>query len=341
MHTDGGDGAPASTAELPVGLKDVYIARERLRGVINPTPLQLSRTLGRLAGGETWLKPESLQRTGSFKIRGAYNKIASLSSEERARGVITYSSGNHAQAVACAAGLLGLKAVVVMPEDAVPAKVEATRAYGAEVSFAGLDSLERQARAMELHREFGYTIVPPFDDPAIIAGQGTCGLEILEELPNVQVILVPCGGGGLLSGVALAAKSIRPEIVIIGVEPEGADDARASLAAGQITEIESKTVCDGLRTKRIGNLNFQVLRRTVDRMITVADEETLEAMRFLALRAKLVVEPSGAVAVAALLTGKVPIAGRRAVAVISGGNVEPARLAAVMGAPTAATTAAE
>lgn len=318
-------------------LKDVYAARERLKGVANPTPLQVSRTLGRITGSETWFKPESLQRTGSFKIRGAYNKIASLSSEERSRGVITYSSGNHAQAVACAAGLLGLKAVVVMPEDAVPAKVEATRAYGAEVSFAGHDSLERQARAMELHQEHGYTIVPPFDDPAIVAGQGTCGLEIVEELPNVQVILVPCGGGGLLSGVALAAKSIRPDIEVIGVEPQGADDARASMAAGRIIEIESKSICDGLRTKRIGNLNFRVLQRYVDRMITVPDEATLEAMRFLALRAKLVVEPSGAVAVAALLSGIYPIAGRRAVAVISGGNVAPARLAEVMSSANGAT----
>jgi len=310
-----------SGGRLP-DIRDVRRAQERLRGVINTTSLQPSRTLSEQSGGEVWLKPENLQRTGSFKMRGAYNKIASLSPVERARGVITFSSGNHAQAVACAAALLGARSVVVMPEDAVSVKVAATRGYGAEVVFAGLNSLQREAYAKELHVKHGYTIVPPFDDPAIIAGQGTAGLEIMEEMPGLDLILVPCGGGGLLSGIALAARSVKSDIEVIGVEPEGAADARDSLTAGRVIESEAQTICDGLRTKRVGFLNFEVMRRYVSRMVTVSDDATIEALRFLALRARLVVEPSGAVAVAAILSGAVPVQGKRAAAVLSGGNVD-------------------
>ena len=323
-----------SAEPLPATLEDAEAARRRLRGVLNPTPLQRSRTLSALVGAEVWLKPECLQRTGSFKLRGAYNKIATLSPDERARGVITYSSGNHAQGVACAAGLLGVKAVVVMPEDAVAAKVEATRRYGAEVVFAGLDSLQRQARALELAGRHGYSVVPPFDDPAIIAGQATVGLEIVDELPEVATVLVPCGGGGLLSGVALAVRALRPRARLIGVEPAGGADAQASLAAGRVVEAETvRTVCDGLRTKRIGERNFRVLQRCVSQIVTVPDEATLAALRFLALRAKLVVEPSGAVAVAALLSGAAPALAGPLVAVISGGNVEAELLARVLAQP--------
>lgn len=315
---------------LPVGLRDVQDAAGRLKGVINTTPLQVSRTLGEQCGATVYLKPESLQRTGSFKIRGAYNKVASLTPEERARGVITYSSGNHAQGVACAAALMDTRAVVVMPEDAVRSKVEATKGYGAEVLFAGLTSLDRQARALELQKERGYTVAPPFDDPAIIAGQGTVALEILEELPDVDCILVPCGGGGLLAGIALAARSMRPEVQVYGVEPEGAADARDSMAAGRLVDVNPKTLCDGLRTTRIGELNFRVIQEFVTGIVTVPDETALDAMQFLALRARLVVEPSGSVAVAALLTGALPVAGKRVVAVLSGGNVEPDRLVDVL-----------
>jgi threonine dehydratase len=316
---------------LPVSLDDVRAARERLRGVINATPLQRSRTLEAHYGAPVWLKPECLQRTGSFKLRGAYNKIASLSAEERACGVITYSSGNHAQGVACAAGLLGVRAVVVMPEDAIPAKVAATRGYGAEVVFAGLDSLQRQQRALELQQQHGYTVVPPFDDAAIIAGQATVGLEIVEELPDVATVLVPCGGSGLLSGVALAVREMRPSVRVIGVEPATAADAQASLAAGEVVEAASiDTICDGLRTRRIGALNFRFLQRYVSEIVTAPDSATLEAMRFLALRCKLVVEPSGAVAVAALLRGLVQPEAGPLVAVLSGGNVDAALLAKVL-----------
>jgi threonine dehydratase len=316
---------------LPVTLDDVYAARERLRGVVNATPLQPSRTLAAEVGAAVWLKPESLQRTGSFKLRGAYNKIASLSAPERARGVITYSSGNHAQGVACAAGILGVRAVVVMPEDAVAAKVAATRGYGAEVTFAGTDSLQRQARAEELQRQHGYTVIPPFDDAAIIAGQATVGLEIVEELSDVATVLVPCGGSGLLSGVALAVRELRPDVRVIGVEPADAADAQASLAAGVVVEAERiETICDGLRTRRIGDLNFRFLQRYVAAIVAVPDAATLEAMRFLALRAKLVVEPSGAIAVAAMLQGLVTSLAGPVVAVLSGGNVDAGLLAKVL-----------
>ena len=306
-----------------VTLEQIRAAAGRLSGVINPTPLQLSRTLGALARAEVYLKPESLQRTGSFKIRGAYNCIASLSPEERARGVITYSSGNHAQALACAAGLLGAPAMVVMPEDAVPAKVAATRGYGATVVHYGLDSLQRQQRAEELQAEHGYTMVPPFDHPAIIAGQGTVGLEIVQELPDVDVVLVPVGGGGLISGVATAVKELRPIARVVGVEPAGAPDASRSLRAGHIVQIdEVQTIADGLRNKRLGRLNFEHIRRYVDDIVLVEEEVIYAAIRLLLERARLVVEPSGAVAVAALLSGAVDVAGRRVVAVISGGNID-------------------
>lgn len=318
--------------DLPITLSDVYAARERLRGVIHPTPLQSCQSLGEQAGVMTWLKPECLQRTGSFKFRGAYNKIASLDDEARSRGVITYSSGNHAQAVACAAQTFGVRAVVVMPEDAVASKVVATRGYGAEVHFAGLDSLARQARALELQEQYGYAMVPPFDDPAIVAGQATVGLEIVEELPDVAFIVVPCGGGGLLSGVALAARLLRPYIEVIGIEPAGAADAQASLAAGAIIEGDSQTICDGLRVKRVGELNFRLIQEYVSSITTVADEAVLDAVRFLALRAKLVVEPSGAVGAAALLTGEITATciGQNVVVVLSGGNIEASLLASIL-----------
>ncbi len=306
-----------------VSLDDIAAAAELLRGVINRTPLQVSRTLGALTGAEVYFKPESLQRTGSFKIRGAYNCIATMPPEQRARGVITYSSGNHAQAVACAAALVGVPAVVVMPEDAVAAKVAATKGYGARVVPYGLDSLQRQQKAEELQAEYGYAMVPPFDHPAIIAGQGTVGLEIVQELPDVEVVLVPIGGGGLISGVATAVKELRPQARVIGVEPAGAPDAYRSLREGHIVQIDTvRTIADGLRNKRLGQLNFAHIRRYVDDIVLVEEDAIYRAIRFLLERAKLVVEPSGAVTVAALLSGAVNASGRRVVAVLSGGNID-------------------
>jgi len=296
-------------------------------GFVLQTPLIPYQAPELPGGNQLWLKAENFQRTGSFKIRGAYNAIAGLSKEDRERGVITYSSGNHGQAVACAAGSLGVRAVVVMPEDAIPRKVEATRRWGAEVVFAGHTSLDRQNRAMELVQRHGYAVVPPFDDRRIIAGQGTVGLEILEQHPNIDAVIVQVGGGGLISGVATAIKAIRPHVAVIGVEPEGGADARESLENGRLVTWDSiETVADGLRTSRIGELNFATIRELVDEIVTVTDDEILRAVGILALEGSLVAEPSGAVAPAAVLFGHTGLAGKRVVAVVSGGNIDPARL---------------
>jgi threonine dehydratase len=244
--------------------------------------------------------------------------------------VITYSSGNHGQAVAAAAHFLGVRAVVVMPEDAIPLKVERTREWGAETEFAGRTSLSREQRALELAELHGYVVIPPFNDPRIIAGQGTVGLEILHQWPDLETVVVQVGGGGLVSGVATAVKVQRPDVRVVGVEPEGGADARESFHSGTLTTWDSiNTVADGLRTSRIGELNFAAIRAYVDDIVTVSDAEILAAVGALAVHAKLVVEPSGAVATAAVLSGRSGIRGRT-VAIISGGNVDPSALAAIL-----------
>ncbi len=316
-----------------VGLDDIRAARERLRGVAARTPLIACPR--QHEDRQLYFKPESLQPIGSFKLRGAYNKIATLPDAEQRRGVITYSSGNHAQGVAYAARALGVRAVVVMPGNAPPIKVESTRALGAEVVFVGPASSERKARAEELAAEHGYVIVPPYNDERIIAGQGTIGLEILEDLPEAETVLSPVGGGGLISGVAAALKLSRPQVRVIGVEPELAADAQASLRAGRVVEFPaeqvSRTVADGLRTQSVGEMNFEHIRRYVDDIVTVSEREILDAMRLLALNAKLIAEPSGAVTFAAFLfhADQLPRT-QRNVAVISGGNAEPELLAKLL-----------
>jgi len=302
-----------------------------LRGVAARTPLVAPEADGRTLR----LKPESFQPIGSFKLRGAYNKIASLSEDERRRGVITYSSGNHAQGVAYSARSLGAKAVVVMPRGAPLIKIEATRALGAEIVPVGPTSGERQAKAEELATEHGYVIIPPFNDEKIIAGQGTIGLEIIEDLPDVELVLVPVGGGGLISGVATAVKLLRPQAKVVGVEPELAADAQASLRAGKIVswpgEKVGRTLADGLRTQHVGEINFEHIRRYVDDIVTVREDEIREAMRRLALGARLVAEPSGAVTSAAFFFHRDELPRvEKTVAIISGGSVEPQLLASVL-----------
>ena len=310
---------------------DIRQAQQRLRGVAARTPLVAFEEEGR----RLWLKPESFQPIGSFKLRGAYNKIASLAEEERRRGVITYSSGNHAQGVAYSARALGAKAVVVMPRKAPVIKIEATKALGAEIVPVGPTSAERQARAEELATQHGYVIIPPFNDEKIIAGQGTAGLEIVEDLPEIELVLVPVGGGGLISGVATAVKLLRPQAKVIGVEPELAADAQASLRAGKIVswpgEKVGRTLADGLRTQSVGEINFEHIRRYVDDIVTVSEDEIREAMRRLALGARLVAEPSGAVTSAAFFfhSEELPPS-QKSVAIISGGSVEPQLLASVL-----------
>jgi threonine dehydratase len=280
-------------------------------------------------GRQLYLKPENLQPIGAFKLRGAYNKIASLSDEERSRGVITYSSGNHGQGVAYAARQLGIRAVIVMPGDAPAIKREATVALGAEIILVGASSLERQAKAEELAAQHGYVIVPPYNDEKIIAGQGTMGLEILEDLPEVETVIVPVGGGGMISGVATAIKLSKPAVKVIGAEPELAADAQASLRSGKIVEFPAEQVtrslADGLRTQSIGPINFEHMRQYVDDIVTVSEVEIREVTRRLAADPKTLAEPSGAVAVAAFLFHRDELPKTKMnVAVISGGNIDPA-----------------
>ena len=282
-----------------------------------------------------YFKPENFQPIGSFKLRGAYNKIASLTEDERRRGVIAYSSGNHAQGVAYAARALGVKSTIVMPRNAPRIKLDSTAAYGAEIVLVGPASSERKAKAEELAKEHGYVIVPPYNDEKIIAGTATIGMEILEDLPEVETVLVPIGGGGLISGVATALKLSRPGVKVIGVEPEFACDAQASLRAGRVVEFTAdqvtRTIADGLRTQSVGPINFEHIRRFVDDVVTVRESEIVEAVRRMALNAKLVAEPSGAVTFAAFLfhADELPKT-RLNVAVISGGNLEPELLAQIL-----------
>ena len=313
--------------------EDLRLAQRRVSGVALRTPLVPCPR-----GDEDrllYFKAENLQPTGAFKLRGAYNKISSLSPEERRRGVVAHSSGNHAQAVAYAARALGVRAVIVMPRGAARVKIDATAAFGAEIVFVGDDSAERVQRAEELAGEHGYVPVPPYDDETLIAGQGTVGLEIIEDLPDVETVLVPVSGGGLISGIAAAIKQSSPEARVIGVEPELAADAQASLRSGKLVELPAdqvgRTIADGLRVRKLGHAPFEHVRAFVDDIITVSEDEILEAMRRMALHARLVAEPSGAVSFAGYLFHRDELPTTRLnVAVVSGGNVEREILASVL-----------
>lgn len=313
---------------LAITLEDVQDARQRLAGVANETPVVTSRTLDELTGRRVFLKCESFQRGGAFKFRGAYNKISRLSAEERGRGVVAFSSGNHAQGVALASRLRGVRATIVMPDDAPPVKVAATRGYGAEIVLYDRLHEDRDAVARSLTEGRGLTLIPPYDDPLIMAGQGTAALELLESVPDLDTLVAPVSGGGLMAGCATAARALRPEIRIFGVEPEDANDTHLSLAAGERVRIpHPATIADGLRQRSPGALTFPILRRHVEGVLLVSEAQILEAVRFLLLRMKLVVEPSGAVAVAALLEGLLPEGCQRVGVIVSGGNLDPGLLA--------------
>lgn len=314
-----------SQTESMVTLKDIQSTRELLRGVAVRTPLVSCKLPDQR---QIFIKPENLQPVGSFKLRGAYNKISSLSAEERVRGVVAHSSGNHAQGVAYAARALGLRAVIVMPSNAPELKLESTRALGAEIVLVGPASEDRIQKAEELEKEHGLVPVPPYNDEKIIAGQGTIGLEILEDLNDVEVVLAPVGGGGLISGIATAIKESRPEVKIIGVEPEFAADARESLRTGKIqftlAENAARTLADGLRSQSVGPINFEHIRKYVDAIIAVTEDEIKQAMRHLLFAGRILAEPSGAVATAAAMfhASEIPDS-RKTVAVVTGGNIEP------------------
>ncbi|MGA9071301.1 MAG: threonine/serine dehydratase [Terracidiphilus sp.] len=321
-----------------VSLTKIRAAAARIAQIAVKTPLVEAAFPGLSGYGtskQTWLKAESLQPIGAFKMRGAANKILQLTPEEIRRGVITYSSGNHAQAVAYVARAVGAKAVIVMPSNAPAIKRAATLALGAEVVDVGLASSERLAVAEQLVREHGYVVVPPYDDEQIIAGQATCGLEIVESIPDLDLVLTPVSGGGLLSGVAAAVKQLRPQAKLFGVEPELAGDTAESFRTGTIVEwpaeLTSRTIADGLRTQSVGVRNFAHIQAFVDGIVTVTEAEIRAAMRAIVAATRLVPEPSGAVAVAALLfhADKLP-AYTKAVAVVSGGNVAPELFAEVL-----------
>jgi threonine dehydratase len=314
-----------------ISIDDVRAAAGRLRGVANLTPVLTSATLDARIGGSVFVKAECFQRAGAFKFRGAYNRVSQLSDAERARGVVAFSSGNHAQAVALAARLLGTTAVIVMPADAPATKLAATRGYGAEVVTFDRFTEDREALALGLADDRGLTLVRPYDDPFVMAGQGTTALELFEEVKQLDHLVVPIGGGGLIAGCATVAKALSPGTRVIGVEPAAADDTLRSFAAGErVTIAQPETIADGLMVLTPGELTFEVNRRLVDDVVVVSESQIVDAMAYAFERMKIVVEPSGAVGLAALLNGAVDVNGGRAGVVVSGGNVGAAGFAELM-----------
>ena len=316
---------------LAIGFDDVCQAADRIRGIANRTPVVTSRTLDSLVGARVFLKCENLQRGGAFKFRGAYNRLVCLSNEERSRGVVAFSSGNHAQGVALAARELSIPATVVMPTDAPELKVQATAGYGAAIIRYDRLTEDREAIARALAEERGLTLVPPYDHPLIMAGQGTAALELFEDTGPLDMLLAPVGGGGLLSGCATAAAAMSPGINIIGVETETSNDWVLSLDAGHPVRIPPPdTIADGMRTQQPGALTFPVVQQLARGVMTVSDDEVKDAMRFLLLRLKLVVEPTGAVPLALAMSGRLAVRGQTLGIILSGGNADPRLIADLM-----------
>jgi threonine dehydratase len=314
----------------PISLEDVRSAADQLNGIAHRTPVVTSRTLDALTGAQVFLKCENLQRIGAFKFRGAYNAISRLSPEQLRRGIAAYSSGNHAQAVALAAAELGSSAVILMPEDTPRSKIAAVRGYGAEIVTYDRYTGDREAIGAALAAERGLTLIPPYEHPHVMAGQGTAALELIEQAGPLDAMLVPVGGGGLMAGASTAAKGLLPGIRMIGVEPAAGDDTKRSLEAGERVAVPvPRTIADGQAASIPGELTFAVNRRLVDEIVLVSDDEIRAAMRFAFDRLKQVMEPSGATGLAALLAGKVRSTGKVGV-IISGGNVDTERFSALM-----------
>jgi threonine dehydratase len=313
-------------------LETIRGAAARIGGRAHRTPVVTSRTFDARAGRRVFFKCENFQRSGSFKMRGATNRILSLTEEERRRGVVAFSSGNHAQAVALAARDAGVRATIVMPSDAPRAKLAATRGYGAEVVSFDRQREDREQLTRRLAEREGFVVVPPFDDYHVINGQGTCGLELFEEVPDLDALLTPCGGGGLFAGASTAAKALRPNVRCFPVESELSDDTRQSFARGErVTIPPPPTIADGMRTQTPGALTFPFVQRHAEDVLTVSEDEIVETLRFLLFRLKILVEPTGAVAAAAALFGKLPAGAERVGVVLSGGNVDPEALASFVG----------
>ena len=305
-----------------VSFDDIARAHERIKPQAKRTPVLTSATVDAHTGAKVFFKCENFQRMGAFKFRGAYNALSQLDEEKKKRGVVAFSSGNHAQAIALSGKLLGIKTVIVMPHDAPQVKLEATRGYGAEV-VQYTKHEDRETLAGKLASERGLTLIPPFDHPHIIAGQGTAAKELIEDAGALDLLLVPCGGGGLLSGSALAARALSPQCRVVGVEPEAGDDATRSFKTGVLQTVDHpQTIADGARTASLGTLTFPLVRANVDDMVTVSDAQIVDAMRFLWERMKLVVEPTGAMGLAAARAGKVALAGKKVGIILSGGNVD-------------------
>jgi len=321
-------------SSLAIDYDDVARAHERLAAIAHRTPVMRSATANEISGGTLFFKCENLQRIGAFKIRGAYNAIAQFTPEQREGGVITFSSGNHGQAIALAAHLLGVRAVVVMPHDAPAMKLAATRGYGGEVLPYDRYQEDGNEVVGRIARERGMTFIPPFDHPHVMAGQGTVAKELVEEVGELDMIVAPVGGGGLLSGCATAMRALSPGAEIVGVEPEAGNDAQQSLARGEIVRIATpKTIADAAQSRSLGKHTFPVLQQLGARIVTVSDEQLVDAMKFFASRMKLVVEPTGCLGAAAVLSGQLDARGKRVGIVLSGGNIDLARFAALV-APT-------
>ena len=322
--------AAEAALRLPT-FDDVLAARDRIAGMAHRTPVLTSRTADAATGARLFFKAENFQRAGAFKFRGAYNAIAALQEGGQKRGVVAFSSGNHAQAIAYAARLQGVAATIVMPKDAPEMKVAATRGYGADVVFYDRYTEDRSAISAKLAAERDAVLIPPFDHPDVIAGQGTAVLELIEEVGELDLIVTPLGGGGLLAGTALSAKERSPGAVVVGVEPEAGNDGQQSLRKGEIVHIPvPKSIADGALTNHIGEHNFPILKRGVREIVTVSDAQLVETMRFFAERMKMIVEPTGCLAAAAVLQGVLPCAGQRVGIVISGGNVDLATFCALL-----------
>ncbi len=322
---------------LAISFDDITAAAARLQRVAHRTPVMTSRTADDITGAQVFFKCENFQRMGAFKFRGAYNALAQFSPAQREAGVIAFSSGNHAQAIALSARLLGMPSVIVMPHDSPAAKLAATRGYqigqrASEVVLYDRYTEDREAIGRRLAQERGMTLIPPYDHPHVMAGQGTAALELIEETGPLDMLLVCVGGGGLISGCAVAAHAKCPGITVIGIEPEAGNDTQQSLARGEIVHIDTpKTIADGAQTQHSGELTFPVIQQLVQRIETVSDAQLVETMRFFAARMKLVVEPTGCLGAAALLQGVVPARGQRVGVIVSGGNVDLARYAALLG----------
>ena len=318
--------------DLAISYEDVLGAAKRIEGVAHHTPILTSSTADALTGARLFFKAENLQRMGAFKFRGGYNSLAQFTDLQKAGGVIAFSSGNHAQAIALSAKLLGMRAVIIMPEDAPAIKVAATRDYGAEVVLYDRYKEDREEIGRRLAAEQGLTLIPPYDHPHVMAGQGTAVLELVQDAGTFDILFVPLGGGGLLSGSAVVARQLSPGCRIIGVEPEAGNDGQRSLAEGKIVHIETpRTIADGAQTQHLGNYTFPVLRELVDEVVTVSDAELVEAMKFFAGRMKMLVEPTGCLGAAAAFSGRVDVAGKKVGIVLSGGNVDLARFAELVG----------